>query len=225
MAPCCNRRLHCSTNYITAALIRFHCLIREDDRDNMIAVKDISRKSFLKINETQDEERFSYHTQMILCSRMCSFYSENSWICFMVRWENVGRFRTYTCLLERTPTLTPPLVKTANERNNSKTDDKSKRANSRPRTDENRWHQVESHAITPIRHNTCLIMQCFVSRYVPCSSKFIFHQCSVSTVCQGKLNTYCMHGEMILLWGKAKATSLATLPVDHCYTLKEFEKI
>lgn len=111
MASCCNRRLHCSTNYITAALIRFHCLIREDDRGNMIAVKDISRKSFLKINETQDEERFSYHTQMIRCSRMCSFYSENSWICFMVRWENVGRFRTYTCLLERTPPSHPHLLK------------------------------------------------------------------------------------------------------------------
>lgn len=134
-------------------------------------------------------------------------------------------------LFERTPTLTPPLVKTANERNNLKTDDKSKCANRRPRTDENRWHQVESHAITPIRHNTCLIMQCFISRYVPCSSKFTLHQRSASTVYQGKLNTYCVLGEMILLLGKVKATSLAnisdysTLPVDHCYTLKEFEKM
>lgn len=126
---------------------------------------------------------------------------------------------------ERAPTLTPPLVKTANETNDLKADDKSKCANRRPRTDENRWRRVESCAITPIRHNTCLIMQRFVSRCVPCSSKITFHQCSASTVCQGKLNTHCMLGEMILLLGKAKATSLATLPVDHCYTLKEFEKM
>lgn len=191
MALCCNRRLHCSTNYITAALIRFHCLIREDDRDNMIAVKDISRKSFLKINETQDEKRFSYQTQMILCSRstLKTAGSLSWWDERKLAASEHTRALQLESLFERTPTLTPPPFKTANERNNSKTDNKSKCANSRPRMDENRWHQVESHAITAIRHNTCLIMQCFVSRYVPSSSKFTFHKCSASTACQSKLNT------------------------------------